>query len=79
MSEVCADVDYIVTSLPKTEHVKTVMTANDGILASAAKGTLICDVSTISPHASKEFADMAEAKDMVFLDTPMSGGIMGAQ
>ena len=51
----------------------------DGILASADKGTLICDVSTISPHASKEFAEMAEAKDLIFLDTPMSGGIMAAQ
>ena len=55
------------------------MTADDGILNSAGKGTLICDVSTISPHASKEFAEKAEAKDMVFCDTPMSGGIMGAQ
>jgi len=36
------------------------------------------DTSTISPIASKEFAADAKKKDMVFIDTPMSGGITGA-
>lgn len=40
---------------------------------------MICDTSTISPIASKEFAAEAKKKELVFVDTPMSGGITGAQ
>lgn len=45
----------------------------------ASKGTSILDASTIDPNASIRFANDAKAKGMTFLDTPMSGGIMGAQ
>jgi 3-hydroxyisobutyrate dehydrogenase len=36
------------------------------------------DTSTISPLASKEFAAEAKKKDLIFVDSPMSGGIPGA-
>jgi len=51
---------------------------DDGIFAVAKKGTIICDVSTISPVASKQFVEDAKAHGMVYCDTPMSGGIQGA-
>jgi 3-hydroxyisobutyrate dehydrogenase-like beta-hydroxyacid dehydrogenase len=51
---------------------------NDGIFKCAKKGTYIVDCSTIAPMASKEFAEEAKSKDMVFVDSPMSGGIGGA-
>ena len=53
--------------------------ADDGIFANASEGTTICDVSTISPYASQEFAATAKKHNVVFVDSPMSGGIMGAQ
>jgi len=40
---------------------------------------MVCDTSTISPIASKEFYKTAKDLGMRFCDTPMSGGIMGAQ
>ena len=49
-----------------------------GIFASASKGTVICDASTISPVASKDFAAQAVEREMVFVDSPMSGGTNGA-
>lgn len=49
-----------------------------GVFQSAGKGTVICDTSTISPTASKEFYEAAKKHDLLFCDTPMSGGIMGA-
>ncbi len=55
------------------------MRGPDGIFVNAKKGTYILDTSTISPIASKEFAAEAKKKEMVFIDTPMSGGITGAQ
>lgn len=51
----------------------------DGIFKNAKKGTYIVDTSTISPIASKEFAATAKKKEFIFIDSPMSGGITGAQ
>ena len=49
-----------------------------GVFASAAPNTMILDTSTISPIASKEFYASAKEKGMTWMDSPMSGGIMGA-
>jgi len=78
IKEAVTDVDFVITCLPKTEHVETVLKQPDGIFDSAKQGAMICDVSTISPVASAEFHDEAQKRGMTFLDTPMSGGITGA-
>jgi 3-hydroxyisobutyrate dehydrogenase len=56
-----------------------VLKGAEGIFNNAKKGTVILDTSTISPIASKEFAAEAKKRDFLFVDTPMSGGITGAQ
>lgn len=78
IKECVADVDFIVTALPKTEHVHQALMGEGGIFESAKKGTMICDTSTINPAASAEFNAVAAEKGFIFLDTPMSGGITGA-
>lgn len=78
MSDACKEVDFIVTALPKTEHVEKALMGEGGIFEVANKGTCICDTSTISPVASAEFAAEAAKRGFIFLDTPMSGGITGA-
>ena len=75
---ISSQVDFIVTSVPATKDVEEVLQGPDGIFAHAKKGTYIVDTSTISPIASKEFAAEAKKKEMVFIDSPMSGGITGA-
>ena len=70
--------DFVVTCLPKTEHVETVLKQKGGIFENAKKGMMICDVSTISPVASASFYNEAKTHGVTFLDTPMSGGITGA-
>jgi 3-hydroxyisobutyrate dehydrogenase len=72
-------VDYIVTSVPATKDVEELLKGPDGIFKNARKGTIVVDTSTISPLASKEFAAEAKKKEIVFVDSPMSGGITGAQ
>ena len=66
------------TSVPTTKDVEELLKGPDGIFKNAKKGTFIVDTSTISPLASKEFAAEAKKKDMIFIDSPMSGGITGA-
>lgn len=78
-AEVSSDVDYIVSSLPRTQDVDHVLHMDGGIFASAAPNTMILDTSTICPIASKEFYKTAKSKGMTWIDSPMSGGIMGAQ
>jgi len=65
--------------LPATKDVEELLKGPNGIFKNAKKGTFILDTSTISPLASKEFALEAKKKDLVFVDSPMSGGITGAQ
>lgn len=71
-------VDYIITSVPATKDVEELLKSPDGIFKNAQKGTFILDTSTISPIASKDFAAEAKKQNLVFIDTPMSGGITGA-
>lgn len=73
------DVDFIVSSVPRTNDVEKLLHDADGIFANASKGTYILDTSTISPIAAKEFYKTAKSHDMCFIDSPMSGGIMGAE
>ena len=79
ISDCASDVDYIVTSLPNTQIVDAVLNDDGGVFAVASAGTIICDSSTISPIASKEFSETAKKLKMTYLDAPMSGGIMGAE
>ena len=67
------------TALPATAHVEEVLTMDGGIFKSAKPGTMICDTSTIKPSASAKFYEWAKKHDMTFLDTPMSGGVTGAE
>jgi len=78
IKDVASDVDYIVSSLPRTQDVEEVLYKDGGIFESANKGTCIVDTSTISPIAVKDFSNDAKKKEMIFCDSPMSGGVMGA-
>ena len=73
------DVDYIISSLPKGDDVKHVLYMDDGIFANASPNTMILDTSTISPIYAKEFYATSLKHNVTFIDSPMSGGIMGAQ
>lgn len=65
--------------MPATKDVEELLKSPEGIYNNASKGTYIVDTSTISPIASKDFAAEAKKKEFHFIDSPMSGGIGGAQ
>ena len=74
--------DVIVTMLPAAAHVKSVYLGDDGssgIVGAASAGTVMIDSSTIDPASAREVAAAAEAKGIVVLDAPVSGGTVGAQ
>jgi 3-hydroxyisobutyrate dehydrogenase len=70
--------EWVVTMLPAAAHVRTVLTAADGVLAGIAQGVTIIDSSTIDPASAREFAALAAARGNTFVDAPVSGGTGGA-
>lgn len=65
--------------MPATADVEKLLKDKGGIFENANPGTIIVDTSTISPVSSKEFANDAKKNKMTYIDSPMSGGITGAQ
>jgi 2-hydroxy-3-oxopropionate reductase len=66
--------EVLITMLPNSPEVRQVVLGEDGILAGAKPGTILVDMSSISPLASKEIAQEAKAKGVIMLDAPVSGG-----
>jgi 2-hydroxy-3-oxopropionate reductase len=70
--------DVIVTMLPDTPDVEHVMLGDDGVMAGAAAGSLVIDMSTIDPGPTRTIAGRLAARDVDMLDAPVSGGERGA-
>lgn len=73
-----ASADAIVTSLPDSPDVTSVVAGPGGILDGARAGSLIVDTSTIAPGVARELAAKAHARGVTMLDAPVSGGEAGA-
>ena len=76
--EVAAAVDVVITMLPDSPDVAAVMRGEDGVFAGAKPGTIVIDMSTISPLVAKSLHEEAAAKGLRMLDAPVSGGDRGA-
>ncbi|HEY2907367.1 MAG TPA: NAD(P)-binding domain-containing protein [Vicinamibacterales bacterium] len=70
-ADVAAAADIILTMLPNTNIVETVIDGAAGILAHARAGTLIVDMSTIDPLATDRLAHAAAEKGCAFVDAPV--------
>ncbi|AXS84775.1 3-hydroxyisobutyrate dehydrogenase [Marinobacter sp. Arc7-DN-1] len=71
--------ECVITMLPAGQHVEAVYLGDDGLLANLPAGTLVIDSSTIAPETARGVAEAAKAKDIPFLDAPVSGGVGGAR
>ncbi|CAG4913923.1 3-hydroxyisobutyrate dehydrogenase [Paraburkholderia gardini] len=71
-------VECVVTMLPAAAHVRSVLNAEDGVLAGIPKGVTIIDSSTIDPATVKACAEIAAKHGNTFVDAPVSGGTGGA-
>ncbi|KIL51963.1 2-hydroxy-3-oxopropionate reductase [Jeotgalibacillus soli] len=72
--EVAQVSDVIFTMLPNSEHVKSVLLNENGVIHGAKPGTIVIDMSSISPVISKELADILQLQQIYMLDAPVSGG-----
>lgn len=76
--DVAAQSDIIITCVSDTPDVQQVILGENGIIHGAAAGSLVIDMSTISPQATIEIAKQLNAKGVQMLDAPISGGSEGA-
>ena len=70
--------DVVITMLPAGKHVRDVYLSPGGIVESANPGTLLIDCSTIDVATARDVAKAAEARGLLMLDAPVSGGVGGA-
>jgi 2-hydroxy-3-oxopropionate reductase len=68
----------VITMLPDSPDVELVMGGEDGVFAGAKAGTLLIDMSTISPVVARRLAKEAEGRGFAMVDAPVSGGEAGA-
>jgi 2-hydroxy-3-oxopropionate reductase len=78
-AQVAAVCDTLITMLPDTPDVEHVLFDEPGGAATALRpGSLVIDMSTISPIASRGFGERLRAAEVGFVDAPVSGGERGA-
>jgi len=71
-----ADVAFVMVS--DTPDVEQVVFGPGGVIEGARPGTVVVDMSTISPVATRDMAQRLAAKGVEMLDAPVSGGDIGA-
>ena len=71
--------EVVILMLPDTPDVEAVLFEKGGVVEGLQPGTLVIDMSSISPTATKGFAKRVEAAGAEWLDAPVSGGEVGAK
>lgn len=72
--DVAAQCEMIITMLPNSPEVKDAVLGKQGVIDGAKAGTIVVDMSSISPIASKEISGNLQKKGIAMLDAPVSGG-----
>jgi 2-hydroxy-3-oxopropionate reductase len=76
--EVAQRSQVVITMLPDSPDVDLVYAGEHGVFAGAKPGTLLIDMSSISPVVARKLAAEAEKRGCDMLDAPVSGGEAGA-
>jgi len=77
--EVGAVCDMVMLCVGNDSDVRSVMTGPDGVLAGIAAGGIVVDHTTTSAELAREMAALGAAKNVGFVDAPVSGGQAGAE
>jgi len=72
--DVASQTGLIITMLPNSPHVKEAVLGKDGVIEGAQPGSVLVDMSSIAPLASRQVAAELAKKGIEMLDAPVSGG-----
>ena len=73
-----ADADVVITCLPSSREVETLLDGPDGLLAGLRAGGLLIDCTSGDPASSRRIAGRMAERGVAFADAPVSGGTNGA-
>ena len=68
-----------ITNLPNTKDVENISLGKNGIINNLQAGSIVIDMSTISPEATRDINDKLKEKKSYLIDAPVSGGEAGAK
>ena len=71
--------EIVITCLPTSREVASLLDGPDGLFAAMAKGSLLIDCTSGDPATSRATAARLAEKGIGFLDAPVSGGVSGAE
>jgi 2-hydroxy-3-oxopropionate reductase len=72
--EVAGQSELVITMVPDGPEVEQAVLGSNGVLEGAKKGTIVVDMSSISPMVAQKVGAKCEAQGVDFLDAPVSGG-----
>ena len=78
-AEAAKSAGIIITCVSDTPDVEAIVLGSEGIIQTATAGSLVIDMSTISPAATRDMAAALAEKEIRMMDAPVSGGSEGAQ
>jgi 3-hydroxyisobutyrate dehydrogenase len=70
--------DVVITCVGDTPDVEAVVLGENGAIHGLREGSLLVDMSTISPQVTREIAAQLAGRGVHMLDAPVSGGSEGA-
>ena len=76
--EVTEHTNVVITMLPNSPHVQSVIYDENGLLSGKTEGLFLIDMSSISPDVTMEIGKDLKAKGIKFVEGPVSGGQSGA-
>lgn len=78
VTDLACNCDVVITIVSDTPDVEEIVLGDHGLLNSLKKGSVVIDMSTISPDATRVMAQHLDKKKIHMLDAPVSGGEQGA-
>lgn len=78
-AEVAQNCDVLMLNVTDTPDVEAVLFGPNGAAEGLARGAVVVDFSTIRPDRTREFAKRLAERGVRLLDSPVTGGQIGAQ
>lgn len=76
---VAANCELLFTIVTDTPDVEAVLFGPEGAAESLASGSVVVDMTTIDPQATRDFANRLGERGITLLDAPVTGGDVGAR
>jgi 3-hydroxyisobutyrate dehydrogenase len=78
LAEATRGAEFTITCLPSSREVESILGGDSGVEETIAPGSMFIDCTSGDPATSKRIAERLRAKNVEFVDAPVSGGVKGA-